>query len=81
MLRSSGLLRLEVSRVMIFQFGLKTGGCAARMVHMASSWRSHRDRAEDGRVNATGYIELFYPNFIVLIVLVPKDNLVFWLGL
>jgi hypothetical protein len=50
-------------------------------VHMASSWRSHRDKAEDGRVNATGYIELFYPNFIVLIVLVPKDNLVFWLGL
>jgi hypothetical protein len=39
------------------------------MVHMASSWRSRGDEAEDGRVNATGCIELFYPNFVVFVVL------------
>jgi hypothetical protein len=45
------------------------------MVHMASSRRSRGDEAEDGRVDATGCIGLFYPNFI-FIVLGHKDNLV-----
>jgi hypothetical protein len=46
------------------------------MVHVTSSWRSHRDEAEDGRVDATGCIRLFYPNFTVFIVLGHKGNLV-----
>jgi hypothetical protein len=33
----SGLFRLKVSRVMVSQSGLKTGGGAVRMVHVASS--------------------------------------------
>jgi hypothetical protein len=35
--RSSDLLRMEASRIRIFQSGLKTGGGAAQMLHMASS--------------------------------------------
>jgi hypothetical protein len=46
--RSSGLLHLEVSRDRIFQSGLKTGGGAAQMVHVALSRRSRGDEAEDG---------------------------------
>jgi hypothetical protein len=46
------------------------------MVHMALSWMSRKDEAEDGWVNATGYIKLFYPNFAVFIVLDHKDSLV-----
>jgi hypothetical protein len=46
------------------------------MVHMASSRRSRGDDAEDGRVNAIGYIRLFYSNFTVFIVLGPRGILV-----
>jgi hypothetical protein len=51
------------------------------MVHVASSQRSHGDEVEDGPVDAMDWIRLFYPNFVVFIVLCPKGNLVFWLGL
>jgi hypothetical protein len=47
------------------------------MVHMASSWRSCGVEAEDGRVDVMGYIRLFYPNFVVLIVLYPRGIFVF----
>jgi hypothetical protein len=47
-----------------------------RMVHVASSWRSREDNAEDGPVDVTGYIGLFYPNFIVFVVLGHKGSLV-----
>jgi hypothetical protein len=46
------------------------------MVHMASSWRSRGDETKDRRVDAMGCIRLFYPNFIVFIVLGHKDSLV-----
>jgi hypothetical protein len=46
------------------------------MVHVALSWRSHRDEAEGERVDAMCCIRLFYPNFAVFIVLGHKDNLV-----
>jgi hypothetical protein len=39
------------------------------MVHVASSRRSRGVEAEDGWVDALGWIELFYPNFVVFIVL------------
>jgi hypothetical protein len=67
--RSSVLLRLKASRARIFQSSLKTGRGAAQMVHMASLQKSRGDEAEDGRVDATGYIRLFYPNFVVFVVL------------
>jgi hypothetical protein len=51
------------------------------MVHVASSQRSRGVEAEDGRVDATDCIELFYPNFVVFIVLGPRGILVFCLGL
>jgi hypothetical protein len=35
--RSSGLFRLKVSRVMVSQSGLKTGGGAVQMVYVVSS--------------------------------------------
>jgi hypothetical protein len=37
MLRSSGLLRLEVSQARVSQSSLKTGSGAVQMVHVASS--------------------------------------------
>jgi hypothetical protein len=69
MSRSSSLLHLKASQARIFQSSLKTGGGVARMVHAASSRRSCGDKAEDGRVDATGHIRLFYPNFAIFFVL------------
>jgi hypothetical protein len=57
-LRSTSLLHLEVSRATVSQSSLKTSGGVTRMVHMASSWRSHGDEAEDGWVDAMGCIRL-----------------------
>jgi hypothetical protein len=71
MSRSSGLFHLEASRVRVFQSVLRTGGGAARIVHVASSWRSHGAEAEDRRIDAMGYIGLFYPNFAIFIILGP----------
>jgi hypothetical protein len=47
-----------------------------RMVHVASSRRSCGYEAEDGRVDATDCIRLFYPNFVIFIVLCHKGSLV-----
>jgi hypothetical protein len=47
-----------------------------RMVHMVSSWRLRGDEAEDGRIDATDYIRLFYINFVVFIVLGHKGSLI-----
>jgi hypothetical protein len=47
------------------------------VVHMASSWRSRKDEAKDGRVDVTGYIGLFYPYFVVFVVLGPRGILDF----
>jgi hypothetical protein len=75
-LRSSGLLHLEVSLARISHSSLKTDGGATRMVHVASSWRSCGDEAEDRRVYATGCIGHFYPNFTIFVVLGHKGSLV-----
>jgi hypothetical protein len=48
-----------------------------RVMHVTSSRRSHEDKVEDGRVDATGFIGLFYPNFAIFVVLGPKSILVF----
>jgi hypothetical protein len=74
---SSGLLHLEANRARVFQSVLKTGGGVTQMMHMASSSRLRRVEAEDERVNAMGYIEPFYPNFVVFYVLPPRGIVVF----
>jgi hypothetical protein len=51
------------------------------MLYVTSSQRSCGDAAEDGWVDTICCIELFYPNFIIFIVLAPNDNLIFLLGL
>jgi hypothetical protein len=80
-LRSSGVFRLEASRVRISQSVLKTSEGAAWMMHVSSSQRSREDEVKDGWVGVIGYIKLFYSSFAVFIGLGHKDNLVFWFGL
>jgi hypothetical protein len=46
------------------------------VVHVASSRRLRRVEAEDGWVDAMGYIGLFYPNFAIFFVLCHKGSLV-----
>jgi hypothetical protein len=46
------------------------------MMHVASSRRSRGDEVKDGRVDATGCIKLFYPNFTIFFVLDNKSSLV-----
>jgi hypothetical protein len=46
------------------------------MVHVASSRRSRGDESEDRQVDATGCIGLFYPNFVIFVILGHKGNLV-----
>jgi hypothetical protein len=65
-----------VSQARVFQSSLKTGRGAAWMVHMAASWGSRGDEAEDRWVVAMGCIGLFYPSFAVFIVLGHKGSLV-----
>jgi hypothetical protein len=43
---------------------------------VASSRRSRGDKVKDGRVDATGCIGLFYPNFVIFFVLGNKGSLV-----
>jgi hypothetical protein len=76
MSRSSSLLHRESSRTRVFQFTLKLAEERRQLVHVASSRKSHRDEAEDGWVNATGCIRLFYPNFAIFFVLDHKGSLV-----
>jgi hypothetical protein len=56
--RSIGLPRLEASWARFFQSSLKTGGGTMWMVHVASSQKACEVEAEDGWVNAMGYIRL-----------------------
>jgi hypothetical protein len=74
-LRSSVLLHLEASRARVSQSGVKTGRGVARMVHVVSSWRSCGVEDEEGWIDETGCIRLFYPNFAFFIVLGPRGIL------
>jgi hypothetical protein len=79
--RSSSLFHLEASQARVSQFDSKMAEEQRRVVHVASSRRSRKDEAEDGRVDAMGCIRLFYPYFAIFIVLGPRGILVFWMGL
>jgi hypothetical protein len=79
--RSSGLLRVKVSRARVFKFASKLAEERQQVVHVASSWRLCKDEVKDRRVDATGCIRLFYPYFAVFVVLGLRGILVFWMGL
>jgi hypothetical protein len=51
------------------------------VVHVASSPSLLEDEAEDRWVDVTGCIGLFYPYFVVFVVLCPRGILTFWMGL
>jgi hypothetical protein len=51
------------------------------IVHVALSQMLRRVDAGDGRVDATGFIGPCYLYFIIFIVLGPRGNLVFCLGI
>jgi hypothetical protein len=63
---------VKASRARVSQSALKTGGGAARMVHVVSSRILCRGQVEDGRVDVMSYIEPYYPCFVVFFVL---DNI------
>jgi hypothetical protein len=65
-----------VGQARVSQSSLKTRGGTARMVHVTSSQKLHGDEAEYRWVDATDCIGLFYPNFIVFVVLDHKGSLV-----
>jgi hypothetical protein len=75
--KSSSLLHVEASRAMISYFTSKLTETRRRMVCMTSSWRSHGDEVEDGRVDAMGCIRPLYPKIVVFIVLATRDSLIF----
>jgi hypothetical protein len=81
MSRFNGLLHLKVSRARVSQFASKLAKEQRRVVHVASLWRSHEDEAEDGWVDVTGYIGLFYPYFAIFVVLGSRGISVFWMSL
>jgi hypothetical protein len=84
-LRFSGLLRVEASRASVSRSGLKTGGGATWMVHMASSWRLRGSEAEDGRFDGVWcgvvQVERKYPSLDVIFLLAHRGILVFWFSL
>jgi hypothetical protein len=68
-LRSSGLLHREASRAKFSQFTSKLVNERRWIVHVTSSQMSRKDKVEDRRIDATGYIGLFYLYFTIFIVL------------
>jgi hypothetical protein len=73
---SSGLLRVEASRVRVFQFGSKLAEARRWVVHVAQSRRLRRSQVEDERVDATGCIRPCYHCFAIFILLDPMGILV-----
>jgi hypothetical protein len=70
------LFHSEASRGRVSQFATKLTEEGRRVVHVASSQRSRGDEAEDGRVDAIGYIKLFHSNFTIFVVFGHKSSLV-----
>jgi hypothetical protein len=75
--RYSGLLRVKASRARVFQFSLKTGGGATRMVHLTSMRRLRQGQVEDRRVDTMNCVGPCYPCFIVFYVLGFRVILIF----
>jgi hypothetical protein len=79
--RSSGLLHREASRARVFQFTSKLVDARWGVVHVISSRRSREDEVKDSPVDAMSYIGLFYPNFVIFVLLGSRGILVFWIDL
>jgi hypothetical protein len=79
--RSSGLLCLEASRARVSQFASKLVEALWWVVHVASLQRLHQGQVEDGWVDVTGCVVLFYRKIVVFYILGPRGVLVFCLGL
>jgi hypothetical protein len=76
-LRFDDLLHLEASRTRVFQSVLRLTDARWLVVHVASLRRSCGVQVEDRWVDVMNCIEPCYPYFIVFIVLVPRNVLVF----
>jgi hypothetical protein len=61
-----------------FSLALRLGEAWCWMVHMTPSWRLRRNQVEDGRVDVMVYIELFYPTFVIFIVLGTRGIVIFY---
>jgi hypothetical protein len=68
-LRSSSLLGIEASLAKVSQSGLTTGGGATTGGARGTIARLRRRQAEAGRVDAMGYVGLYYPCFAVFLLL------------
>jgi hypothetical protein len=56
---------VEVILARVFQSGLKTGGGATMVDARGIIRRLRRRQAEDGQIDATGYVGPCYPYFII----------------
>jgi hypothetical protein len=71
------LLRLEVIHVVFSNLASRLEEAQRWVVHVASPWWLRLVEAEDGWVDAMGYIRPFYPKVVVFYVFGPRGNLVF----
>jgi hypothetical protein len=71
------LLRVEASRVRVFQFASRLVETRRRVVHVALSRRLRRIQVKDGRVNAMGCVKLCHLYFTVFFLLDLRDITVF----
>jgi hypothetical protein len=75
------MLHREASQARVSQFCLKTGEERWRVVHVASSWRSHGSEAKDGWFDGVGCITVEvgrnYHSLDVIFLLAHRGILVF----
>jgi hypothetical protein len=64
-LRSNGLLNVEVSQDRVSSLASRLAEVQWRMVRMAPSRRLRRSQVEDGRVDKSACIRLFYHIFTI----------------
>jgi hypothetical protein len=74
---SSGLLRMETSRVGFPSLASSLVEAGWWVVHVAPSQRLHRGQVEDGRIDTLGCVGPCYPCFAIFIVLDPRVIVVF----
>jgi hypothetical protein len=74
--RSSGLLRVETSRLGFPRLALRLAEASRQVVHVAPSQRLRRSQLEDGWVDVMGYVGPCYPWFTIFILLSHKSIIV-----
>jgi hypothetical protein len=63
--------------LVFLSLALRLADTRLRVVHMALSRRLCRDKAKNGRLDATANVRLFYPKIIISSVLGSKGVVVF----